>query len=153
MPFDEHMDARDGSALFESPRPPFQLLRDGLQVAEERLAANAGGWQRLQGVIGDDAASTSALNKMLVDVRIQLRRGVDTDDYELVVVGPPTSQAEAAAWCAIALLVQRGGWKRLGRCRRVGCERVFVDWSSGALRRQCRNHDLQGITTRARIST
>lgn len=59
------------------------------------------------------------------------------------VVLVPASGAdptELAALQALVLLVEAGGWARLGRCARPGCPAVFLDATSGSNRRTCRAH-------------
>lgn len=127
-------------AVFSAERPPFRRLRPALEYADVLLSGPQGGWARLASVVGDEQACTDALNTLLADAGVTLRVGRHGDEWALLARDGTDAYGEAAACCAVALLVQHSGWGRLVRCAQPSCDRVFLDWSNGGTRRQCRHH-------------
>lgn len=132
-------------------RAPYSSLRAGLAEAEQRLNPSeavlggepAKGWQRLHQAVGDETACVQAINDLLTAApgRWQLTAAEDGRRRVHLIPAAHVEPAELAAVQALVLLVEAGGWSRLGRCARPGCPRVFVDITSGGNRRTCRSHD------------
>lgn len=132
-------------------RAPFASLRAGLAEAEQRLNSgpavlhgrSAQQWRRLREAVGDQTACVEAINDLLAAVLGGWRLGAVEDGRWRVHLVPAAhvEPGELAAAQAVILLVEAGGWSRLGRCARPGCPSVFVDITSGGNRRTCRAHD------------
>ena len=134
-------------AAWKPLRPAFAGLRDALTAAEQRLnnaheETSMDPWRRVAAAVGDQQAGLSALNGLLATVLSGLRL-IHHDDGECRVALVPHAHVqpgELAAAQALALLVEAGGWTRVGRCTHRGCSRVFTDITSGGNRRTCPVH-------------
>jgi hypothetical protein len=132
-------------------RAPYSSLRAGLAEAEQRLnpgqavldEKSAQRWRRLHHAAGDETACVEAINDLLAAVPGGWQLAALEGGRRRVHLVPAAhvEPAELAAVQALVLLVEAGGWSRLGRCARPGCPRVFVDITSGGNRRTCRAHD------------
>ena len=131
-------------------RAPYPRLREQLLNAEACLnrgpaTGPTNRWQRVRQAAGDDVACADAVNTLLSAVLAGWEL-VAVDDGRWRVSLVPASDVgpgELAAAQALVLLVEAGGWSRLGRCARPGCTWVFLDWTSGGNRRTCRADEHQ----------
>lgn len=132
-------------------RAPFSGLRQPLADAERHLSLAGAGepgdrsheqWKRLREAVGDPSAAAGAVNDLLdaAVARWRLRQTAEASWRVHLVPTAGTTGEELAAVQAVALLVEAGGWSRLGRCAAPGCASVFVDVTSGGNRGVCRAH-------------
>lgn len=132
-------------------RAPFSGLRHSLADAEAHLPLAATGepgsraWERwgcLQEAVGDPGAAAGAVDSLLGAVLPGWRLRQTAEGSWRVYLVPTVGVAaeELAAVQAVALLIEAGGWSRLGRCAALGCATVFLDINSGGNRRVCRAH-------------
>ncbi|TKS96125.1 hypothetical protein [Streptomyces lasalocidi] len=124
-------------------RRPFQQMRSALLDAEAYLNGykntdKVGAWHRLRDSAGDESAVLAALNALLAaDAAVMALDRQDTQ-WALVACGT-LPYRESAAVLAIMALVKHGG-ARLKGCQRAECGHVFLDWTNGATRLNCRFH-------------
>lgn len=131
-------------------RAPYAGLREPLAGAEQRLNPSSGGpagasaerWRRVRETTGDPVECAVAVNDLLAAV-LGGWRLVPVEEGRWQVALLPAERVdpgELAAAQALALLVEAGGWSRLGRCTHPGCTAVLLDSTSGGNRRACRAH-------------
>jgi len=140
-------------AAWAVARPPFPGLREALLDAEgfmnRRAAAPEASWERLRKAKGDEDAAADAVNGLLSEAFRGLRLGRHGDGWRVFLAGPAQADPkELAAVQALVLLVEHGGWSRVRRCGRAGCERVVLDITSGGNRRACPSHVRAGGAAR-----
>lgn len=130
---------------WESVHAPYRGLRGPLTRAEGLLNTRSGSlalWRRLADAVGDDEACCAAVNDLLAAGVHGLRILPDHGRWRVALLPSPGVEGEeVAALQALALLVEAGGWSRLRRCDRTGCEQLFLDWTNAGSRRVCRRHD------------
>lgn len=132
-------------------RAPFSELRRSLVNAEAHLSLAATGalfsgaweqWGCLQEAVGDPGAAACAVDGLLGAVLPgwRLRQTAEGSWRVHLVPAAGTAAEELDAVQAMALLIEAGGWTRLGRCAAPGCATAFFDITSGSNRRVCRAH-------------
>ncbi|MFJ3635524.1 hypothetical protein [Streptomyces sp. NPDC090112] len=125
-------------------RRPFPQMRSALLDAEAYLNGFKNTehhvvWRRLRDSAADECAVLTALNALLAVDAAVLAVGRRDGHWSLIARGT-LPHRESAAVLAITALVQQGGTDRFKRCRRSGCDHVFLDWTNGATRVNCRLH-------------
>lgn len=102
-------------------------------------------WGRLQAAADDPGAAAVAVNDLLGAVMSGWRLRQTTEGVWRVHLVPAAGATaeELAAVQAVVLLIEAGGWSRLGRCAAPACTTVFFDITSGGNRRACRAHQRQ----------
>jgi predicted RNA-binding Zn ribbon-like protein len=128
-------------------RAPSATLRVALAEAEQRLNDNppgtpANAWGRLREAVGNEQACASAVNALLAALLGGWLLIAPEEGRWWVTLLPAAhvQVSELAAAQALVLVIESGGWSRLRRCNGPGCDRVFLDFTSGGNRRGCRTH-------------
>ncbi|MEV7510146.1 hypothetical protein AB0O57_19570 [Streptomyces sp. NPDC091201] len=125
-------------------RRPFPQMRSALLDAEAYLngykkTEHRAAWRRLRYSAADECAVLTALNALLAADAAVLAVGHRDGQWSLTARGT-LPHRESAAVLAITALVHQGGIDRFKRCRRSECDHVFLDWTNGATRVNCRLH-------------
>ncbi|MFJ8589667.1 hypothetical protein ACIRD2_34390 [Streptomyces sp. NPDC093595] len=137
-------------------RRPFRQMRSALLDAEAYLNGyqdtdHSAAWRRLRDSTADDYAVLAALNTLLAAdaavMAVERRNG----QWSLTARGT-LPYRESVAVLAITALIQHGGAKRFKRCRRSECDHVFLDWTNGATRVNCRLHPSRPLASRVTAS-
>lgn len=122
---------------------PYTVLREPLVAAEGWLnlpdTASAALWRGLAQSVGGEHQVIEALDALLL-VNVSGWRLTERDGCTKVMLAGRTEleSGELAAVQALALLLESGGTGRLKRCRRGGCDKVFLDWTNAGTRLHCR---------------
>jgi len=101
--------------------------------------ASAALWRGLAQSVGGEHQVIEALDALLL-VNVSGWRLTERDGCTKVMLAGSTEleSGELAAVQALALLLESGGTGRLKRCRRGGCDKVFLDWTNAGTRLHCR---------------
>lgn len=127
-------------------RAPYRTLREPLAAAEHRLNDTTDpnrqrAWQQLREAIGDDQACVAAVDRLLAALLGSWRLVPVGDRWRVALIGQPAvAVGDLAAVEALVLLVESAGWSRLKPCGHPECKQVFLDWTNGGNRRDCRTH-------------
>lgn len=127
-------------------RAPYRALREPLAAAEQRLNDTTGpkrhqAWQQLRDAIGDDRACVAAVDRLLAALQGSWRLVPVGGRWRVALTGRPgAAVGDLAAVQALVLLVESAGWSRLKPCAYQECNQVFLDWTNGGNRRDCRAH-------------
>jgi predicted RNA-binding Zn ribbon-like protein len=98
-------------------------------------------WHLLADTAGDRGQVNEAVDALLADTVSGWRLGAEDGRSKVMLTGRSGLEpAELAAVQAVALVFESGGNRRLRRCRRSGCDEVFLDWTNAGTRRVCRAH-------------
>jgi len=125
---------------------PYRALRAPLATAEQRLNDTTDptlhpAWQQLRDATGDDQACVAAVDRLLAALLGSWRLVPVGDRWRVALTGQPAAAVgDPAAVQALVLLVESAGWSRLKPCAHPDCHQVFLDWTNGGNRRDCRAH-------------
>jgi len=131
------------SGLWPPVSAPYTVLREPLVAAEGWLnlpdTASAALWRGLAQSVGGEHQVIEALDALLL-VNVSGWRLTERDGCTKVMLAGRTEleSSELAAVQALALFLESGGTGRLKRCRRGGCDKVFLDWTNAGTRLHCR---------------
>lgn len=129
--------------LWPPASAPYTVLREPLVAAGGWLnlpdTASAALWRGLAQSVGGEHQVIEALDALLL-ANVSGWRLTERDGCTKVMLAGRTEleSGELAAVQALALLLESGGTGRLKRCRRGGCDKVFLDWTNAGTRLHCR---------------